>query len=358
MMRRVLAAVAALAVAAAAARAGELNVGDPAPKLDVKEFVKGEPVKGLEKGKVYVVEFWATWCGPCKVSIPHLTELQKKHKDVVVIGVSAFEQDFGKVKPFVEEMGAKMDYRVAMDAVPAGQPANEGAMAKNWMDAAAQDGIPTAFIVNADGNVAWIGHPSEMDRPLADVVAGTYDLAAAAAQFKDKMAQERKLKTIFAKVREAMQARDPKALLAAVDGAIQEDAKLEVQLGGLKFGALCDAGDVDAAAAYGRKLVDGALKDNAEELNQLAWGVVDPDKVKGKKPDAKLLRVALDAAAKAVDLTRGTDGNVLDTLAQAHYLNGDFAKAVEVQEKAVKAAPDKPELKSRLELFKKAKDGK
>src|SRR5436190_8031123 len=165
MVRRVMTAVTVLALTAAAARAAdELNVGDPAPKLQVKEFVKGDPIKKLEKGKVYVVEFWATWCGPCRATIPHLTELQKKHKDVTVIGVSAFEQDFGKVKPFVEEMGAKMDYRVATDAVPEGKQASDGAMAKNWMDAAAQQGIPTAFIVNADGRVAWIGHPTQMDQ--------------------------------------------------------------------------------------------------------------------------------------------------------------------------------------------------
>src|SRR5437588_12539911 len=83
MMRRVLAAGLALVLAAPAARAdGTLSVGDPAPKLQVKEFVKGDPVKELEKGKVYVVEFWATWCGPCRATIPHLTELAKEHKDV------------------------------------------------------------------------------------------------------------------------------------------------------------------------------------------------------------------------------------------------------------------------------------
>ena len=69
-------------------------------------------------GKNYVVEFWATWCGPCKASIPHLTELQKKNPSVTFIGVSVWEPDQDKVKPFVEEMGDKMAYRVAIDLVP------------------------------------------------------------------------------------------------------------------------------------------------------------------------------------------------------------------------------------------------
>ena len=91
------------------ASADTLSVGDPAPKLEVKEFVKGEPLKDLEKGKTYVVEFWVTWCGPCRATIPHLTELQKKHKDITFIGVSVYENDQKKVKPFVEEMGDKID---------------------------------------------------------------------------------------------------------------------------------------------------------------------------------------------------------------------------------------------------------
>src|SRR5947199_9364455 len=131
MVRQLAAAVAALVLAATAARAeGVLGIGDPAPKLEVKEFVKGEPVKSLEKGKVYVVEFWATWCGPCRATIPHLTELQKKHKDVTFIGVSIYESDPKAVKPFVEEMNDKMDYRVAMDDAPEGEKAGEGKMAK------------------------------------------------------------------------------------------------------------------------------------------------------------------------------------------------------------------------------------
>jgi thiol-disulfide isomerase/thioredoxin len=163
---------------------GLLAVGDRAPKLQVKEFIKGEEVKKFDKGKVYVVEFWATWCPPCRESIPHLTELQKKYKDVTFIGVSAFENDQKKVKPFVEEMGAKMDYRVALDDVPEGGQRQDGKMAKNWMIAAKQGGIPTAFVIDGEGRIAWVGHPMELEDPLKQIVAGKWDLNAATKAFK------------------------------------------------------------------------------------------------------------------------------------------------------------------------------
>jgi thiol-disulfide isomerase/thioredoxin len=113
-------------------------------------WVKGGPVT-ITPGKVYIVEFWATWCPPCKISIPHLTELQKKYKDkgVVFVGVSA--EPVGTVTPFVKQAGDAMDYNVASDP--------KGDVLKGYMIAFKQENIPTAFIVNAAGKVVWLGNP-------------------------------------------------------------------------------------------------------------------------------------------------------------------------------------------------------
>jgi thiol-disulfide isomerase/thioredoxin len=167
--QELMAAAVLLGAATLCASAAELGVGDAAPKLAVKEFIKGKAITQFEEGKIYVVEFWATWCIPCRQSIPHLTELQKKYKEVTFIGVSVAEREPRKVKPFVEEMGDTMDYRVAIDLVAEGKKAAEGAMVQTWMVPANKNAIPTAFIVDEKGKIAWVGKPREMGEPLEKI---------------------------------------------------------------------------------------------------------------------------------------------------------------------------------------------
>lgn len=362
-----IAGVLALAAGHAVAQTGDapkLGVGDSAPKLEVKEFVKGSPVTSFQKGKNYVVEFWATWCGPCRTSIPHLTELQKKHKNVTFIGVSVYEDDQAKVKPFVSEMGSKMAYCVAMDKVKPGGGRTDGLMAKTWMEAAGQGGIPTAFIVNGDGKIAWIGHPMSMEEPLDQVVAGKWDIAKAVVEHKKailaqkKAAQQSdKMEALREKFAEASKTKDQKKIMAVIDDAIKDDPEMESQLGQAKFSLLAGGDDTDAMVAYGKHLVDGPGKSNPVILNQVAWTFVDPEAK--KMPTAEMKKIALDVAKRADDLTKGKDPAIADTLGRAYFVNGDVAKALEAQERAVKYAKgtqfeqDKT-ITERLEQYRKA----
>lgn len=146
------------------------TAGSPSGKLGIAaepltglEWVKNGPVE-IKPGTVYVVEFWATWCPPCRESIPHLTELQHKYKgkNVVIVGVST--EKVNVVKPFVEQRGDAMDYAVAVDTT--------GTVSKGYMDAFGRETIPTAFVVGADGKIAWVGHPrNDMDAVLDKTLA-------------------------------------------------------------------------------------------------------------------------------------------------------------------------------------------
>ncbi|MFN0011939.1 MAG: TlpA family protein disulfide reductase [Phycisphaerales bacterium] len=161
-----------------------LKVGSPAPALSIDRWVKGDAVPKFEKGKVYVVEFWATWCGPCIQSIPHLSQLQAQYQDkVTIIGVAASErkaagsdQRLIKLEQFVRTRGDQMGYWVAYDA--------DGETAQTWMSASGQQGIPCAFVVGHDGKVAYIGSPMGMDAALSKAVASADEAAKKAAPTK------------------------------------------------------------------------------------------------------------------------------------------------------------------------------
>ena len=342
--------------------AQELTLGSAAPKLELKEFVKGEPVKGFAKEKVYVVEFWATWCGPCRTTIP---KLQKKYKDeLTVIGVAILEEDQSAVATFVEEMGDKMDYRVALDSVPKDGSPEEGAMVKNWMEASGQAGIPAAFIVNGEGLIAWIGHPGQMDDPLEKVMTGKWDIAAEALKLKELLAQKKKLEatfkklqTLFGKFEDGGDAAD---LLTELDLAAKNLPDRADQFSMIKFQILASPkGNADQALSLGEKLVASELGENPEALNNLAWMLVAPDRE--KKADAKLLKFALKAALKADNLSERKDPSIADTLAKAYFDNGQVEKAIETQERVVELAvgselENDPGVKKRLRQYKRALD--
>jgi thiol-disulfide isomerase/thioredoxin len=135
-----LALVSSLLVAAAAVHA-EPVPATVAPAWKLKD-VNGKSVSFEQfKGKVVVIDFWATWCGPCRMEIPGYVELQKKYaKDgLVVIGVSIDEGGPKDVKSFIEKYG--VDYRIVMG--------NE-AVAKAF---GGVEIIPTTFIIDRSGKI-------------------------------------------------------------------------------------------------------------------------------------------------------------------------------------------------------------
>src|SRR6266496_2809892 len=77
-------------------------------------------------------------------------------------GQNVWERDEELVAPFIKKMGSQMTYRVGLDTVEGEQ----ARMAQTWMEAAGQNGIPAAFVVDKRGIIAWIGHPIHLKEDL------------------------------------------------------------------------------------------------------------------------------------------------------------------------------------------------
>jgi len=113
----------------------------PAPQWTLYDL-SGNPLSSKQlEGQVVLVDFWATWCGPCRKSIPHLIDLYEQYKShgVTIVGVSLDQKGPSVVSPFVEQY--KINYPVVMGT---GQVV---------ADFGGVRGIPTAFIISQDGKI-------------------------------------------------------------------------------------------------------------------------------------------------------------------------------------------------------------
>ena len=126
------------------ARTEKSMVGQSLPKLSV-QWLKKKPDTD---GKAMIVEFWATWCPPCRESIPHLNEIYAKYKDKGLQVVGITDEDRAKIMKFEKEV--PIEYSVGLD--------NGGKYAKLF----GIQGIPHAVLVDKSGKVVWEGHPMSL----------------------------------------------------------------------------------------------------------------------------------------------------------------------------------------------------
>ena len=141
-----------------------LKVGDEAPEIAVDGWWQEKVPEKRSKGKVYVVDFWASWCPPCRESMPHLMQMQNKYGDYATfIGIST-DDDQAAAAQYLGDFsqGMEMPIYFAMDA--------DRQSWTSWATAAGRTTIPTTFIVNEENKIAWVGHPMQLEKALRNVL--------------------------------------------------------------------------------------------------------------------------------------------------------------------------------------------
>jgi thiol-disulfide isomerase/thioredoxin len=342
---------------AAEKKSDYLSVGDPAPPVKAEYWLNGEEVNGFEPGKVYLLDFWATWCGPCLARMTYLDEMARRHKDagLVTACVTAVD-DRGntveRVKQFVA--GRLRDISVPFAVCET----------RTTVDAYMKlpDGgrpYPTSVVIGKDGKVVYIGTPDDLDEVLPQVLAGTWNpetgmaairkAEAALSDILEKMPEAEKLVSLGlprdvdagrreAYVREAVGKAATKAVVeldkfalahptrAGTDRFIVEKAR-----------TLMYAGRFAEARDLGTGLVARGTKRKNWTTLQLAIDLfTDP----GSNPKRLYPEVAVTAADALLALEGDSSPGYLMLAAQAYATAGDKGRAAGFGEKALAATPD------------------
>ena len=304
--------------------APKLQVGDAAPAFGDVTWVL--PTEGVDvdmtDGKVHVVEFWATWCGPCKYSIPHLSRLQQDWgaERLQIIGVSDEEED--KVKSWVNRNMPQLKYSIAISSTRGPQ--------RTWYKAAKLEYLPSAFIVGPRGRIQFIGNPNDesFNIMLTKVMKGRFDAGKqrqAEPLFEDlRRNRERKNWRQYEKTAKEIIAISPKVFINT-----QVDL-FETQLVQMK--------NPKAAYEGATAFVDARIDSDPEGVLFLVDRIVnDPD----IPNEQRRLDFALDVATRILERFEkpSEQARALKTIAAVHFKKGDVAEAAKTAKKAYQWAP-------------------
>lgn len=336
-----------------------LNLGQTAPQLKVEKWLKGTPIEKFESGRVYIVEFWATWCTPCVMNIPHLNEIAKKYgSDITVIGIAADQQAADEttalveVEEFIRKNDPAMEYTVAFD--------NTGETKKLWTEAANQQGIPSAFIVDRNGVIAYIGHPAnmendEIDNPLKMALEGTWQQSVQLAKYWEKEKLTSMNADRYVELITQYQAAEEKkdwitAYSIAMQGAWMPEPHRATFLS-LKTNILIEHFDRPQSAISNIKELVESDWDSAQALGNILRLMVH-DKMPLELRDRALSE---RVAQRALDLATNHPENavrekyakyawiLLPSIAEYYFKSGRADLALDLQKLALKTVPDDEE---------------
>jgi len=309
-----------------------LEPGMPAPPLRLKTVMHGpEVAEPARFGRIQVIGFWATWCRHCRSGLESLRQVGARHSESVdIIAVTAEDTDsvgafLDSQSPVDAPWGERINYTIAVD--------DNLATWQSYMDATGTVQIPYVFLVDATGQLVWVGHPRDLDRALDQLVAGRFNVARSALEFRAR-------RGLIAATQNGVTPETHDLLAELANSSVNNLSVQLMHLELLSYQEMYD-GYNDLAA----RVIEQHGND-PRAMNTIAWEIAAY-----QKGDRRDLDLAMSAAVLANEYTQRRDGSVLDTVARVHYEQGNLTEALEWQRRAVRMVPYHRELRGTLRQY-------
>jgi thiol-disulfide isomerase/thioredoxin len=341
------------------ASAKELTIGSDAPPLDIEHWLQdGEgffkPVKEFEDDKVYVIEFWATWCGPCIQNMPHIAELQEQYRgqNVQIIGVSDETEE--EVTEFLDQEHPQLEKKMAEVTAAYSLTADPDRSAhEDYMEASNQQGIPTAFIVGKDGKIEWIGHPAAMDPVLEKVVKDSWDREA----FKEEQRMEQELQENLHKVDELVSNDKVDEALELIEQQLKTATKeaMKKQWYSIKCDIKLHFDRVDDEVIQHYKDHLASFQGSPRGVAQFAYWMFGASQ-QGADISKVVRPVLLGLKEELKEASEEEQPLLYNAAAVLTSTTGDLDLAVKLQQRAIESSPDPRQKKRMMPLLEELKE--
>ena len=294
-----------------------LNIGDAPPSLDGAKWLKGAAPDF--KKQVTIVEIWRQSCGNCKAQIPHLTSLQKKYGDRLLIA-SISKEPLDTLEEYMRENGDQIGYSV-------GKVTDE--LISPYMNGVT--GVPYAYLVNRDGLIVWKGHPSGIDEILARTIEGRID-----------MEQLIKIAQLEASLTGVLDTNDPDMIESINQKLLAADPVNEQGLDiGMKL-AKYNKEPATVKEMFDRVQLAGL---GGRKANIFAKMLVTESDLEYRYPEA-----ALKFSVYALKQDPGND-SYMDVYARVLYCLGDIEKAILWEKNALAVNPEASSYQTNLDYY-------
>ena len=298
-------------------------------------WLQGDTVKKWEKDKVYIFEFWATWCGPCLAAMPHMEHLHqvlKENPNLQIIGVNVMDRKSPEnLKEFLKNRPTPLTYTMAVDV--------DGKRTKaKWLDPLEVNGIPHVFAIK-NGKLIWRGHPLKLsEEMLTAMLKPDFSVASLPVETADARDKENK---IFLQTRQMVNQLVQKngrqgaaPLLKQIQESNQFSQDRLIYLKTIPFNVLLQQGKYDEAQLVLNDLTE-EYSDNYRVQINVAGSLLQADTMPSDKLDAALVERCL---RRCIEISK--KGNKEASLpwrmmAELREKQGKRKEALEYMEKAI-----------------------